>query len=67
MSTHIHLYKIQRLVKFGILHILILEDLLLYEFCIEGKMTKRLFVVKEVRTKKCLVLMHTNVSELNEY
>ena len=43
---HINLNRIQRLVKFGILPSLILEDLPFCESCIEGKMTKRLFTAK---------------------
>ena len=36
---------------------MILEDLLVYESCIDGKMTKR------IRAKKCLQLVHTNMYE----
>ena len=36
---------------------MILEDLLVYESCIDGKMTKR------IRAKECLELVHTNMYE----
>ena len=60
---HINLNKIQRLAKFGALHSLVPEDLLICESCIEGKITKRPFTSKEVRVKECLKLVHIDVCE----
>ena len=58
---HINLYRIQRLVKSGILPSLILKDLPVCESCIEGKITKRPFTTKGYRVKECLELVHTDV------
>ena len=43
---------IQRLVKFRTLHSLVLEDLVVCESYIEGKMTNKHFTVEEVSVKE---------------
>ena len=43
--------------------IMILEDLLVCESYIDGKMTKRFFIAKGHRTKECLELVDTDVYE----
>ena len=58
---HINLSTIQRLVNPRILHSLIIIDLLIYETCIEGKMTKRPFTTKGYRVKECFELVHVDV------
>ena len=58
---HINLNRIQRLVKFGTLHSLVLKDLPICKPCIEGKMTKRPFTAKGYKAKECLELVHTGV------
>ena len=45
---HINLNKIQRLVKFGILPSLILEDLPVCEYCIEGKCPRGPLLLKDI-------------------
>ena len=52
---------IQRLVKFRTLHSLVLEDLVVCESYIEGKMTNKHFTVEEVSVKEWLKFMHTNM------
>ena len=58
---HINLKRIQRLVSCGPLAFLNLEQLPLYPNCIQGKMTKRSFIIKGVRVEGCLDLMHLDV------
>ena len=60
---HINLSRIWRLVKYEILPFLILKDLPVCEYYIEGKMTKRFFSTKLYRAKEYLDLVHTNVSD----
>ena len=50
--SHINLNMIQRLVKFRTLHSLVLEDLIVCESYIEGKMTNKHFTVEEVSVKE---------------
>ena len=49
------------MVKLRILPSLIPKDLPVYESCIEGKMTKRLFTAKKYRDKEYMELLHTNI------
>ena len=58
---HINLKRIQRLVSYGPLAFLNLEQLPLYQNCIQGKMTKRSFTIKGVRVEGCLDLIHLDV------
>ena len=60
---HINLNRIQWLVKFGALHSLVLEGLLVCECYIKGKITKRPFVSKKIRARECLEWVHTDVCE----
>ena len=53
--------RIQRLVSCGPLGTLTLEQLPLCQNCIQGKMTKRSFIVKGVRAQSCLDLIHSDV------
>ena len=64
---HINLNIIQRRVKSRILPYLILEDLLVYESYIEGKMTKRLFTTKGYRAKEYLELVHIDIYVLKKF
>ena len=61
---HINLNRIKRPVKFGALHSLVLEDLVVCELCIKGKMTKKPFTSKGIRAEKYLELLHTNMCRL---
>ena len=54
---HINQNMIQRLVKFGALHSLVLKDLLVCKSCIEDKMTKRPFPSEGVRGKEYLCIL----------
>ena len=58
---HINLNRINRLVKDGILDNLVHEPMLVCESCIESKMTKRPFPLKENRSNDLLELVHTDV------
>ena len=58
---HINLNKIQRVVKSGTLHSLVLEDFQVHESYLRGKMTKRPFNTKGVKAKDYIELVHTNV------
>ena len=58
---HINLKIIQRLVSYGPLATLTLEQLSLCQNCIQGKTTKRSFAAKGVRAKGCLDLIHSYV------
>ena len=58
---HINLKIYQRLVSCGSLTTLNLEQLLLCQNCIQGKMTKRSFTTKGVRVEGCLDLIHLYV------
>ena len=58
---HINLNRIDGLVKDGILPSLVVEPMPACEFCLEGKMTKRLFSSKGNRAKYLLELVHTDV------
>ena len=58
---HTNLNRIQILVKSGILHFLISENLPICESSIESTMIKRSFTAKGVRAKECLKLVHTNM------
>ena len=58
---HINLNKIQRVVKSGTLHSLVLEDFQVHESYLRGKMTKRPFNTKGVKVKVFPKLVHTNV------
>ena len=58
---HINLNRISRLVKEGVLGDLVLKPMEVYESCLEGKMTKRLFPTKGNRTNALLELVHTDV------
>ena len=51
---HINLNMIQRPIKYGILHSLILEDLSLWESYIEDKMTKKPFTFTQIRANESL-------------
>lgn len=57
-------YRIQRLVKEGTLSQLKIEPVPTCKFCLEGKMTKRLFLVKRVRAIDYLELVHVNARGL---
>ena len=61
---HINLNRIKRLIKFGALHSLVLEDLVAFESCIKGKMTKKPFTSKGIKAEKCLELLHIDVCRL---
>ena len=58
---HISLDIINRLTKDGPLRNLSVGTLLVYESCLEGKMTKRPFTVKGLRAEQTLQLVHTDV------
>ena len=58
---HINLKRIQRLVEDGPLSSLDLEPFLQCESCLKGKMTKRPFSGKGLRSKELLELIHTDV------
>lgn len=58
---HINLDSIDRLVKDNILPSLVVKQLLICEFCLEGKMTKRQFSSKGNRAKDLSELVHTDV------
>ena len=59
--SHINLDRINRLVKDGPLRKLNVGTLLVFESCLEGKMTKRPFSAKGERSKEPLQLVHSNV------
>lgn len=58
---HINLNKIERLAKDGLLKELTIGTLLVCEFCLEDKMTKRPFIAKGQRAKELLELIHSDV------
>ena len=58
---HINLKIIQRLVSYGPLTTLDLEQLSLCPNCIQCKTTKKSFTAKGVRVEGCLDLIHSNV------
>ena len=59
--SHINLDRLNRLVKDGPLRNLNVGTLLVFESCLEGKMTKRPFSAKGERSKEPLQLVHSNV------
>ena len=63
MLGHINLKKIQRLVSCEPLATLTLEELPLFQNCIQGKMTKKSFTAKGVRAQGRLDLIHSDVCE----
>ena len=58
---HINLDRINRLVKDGLLRKLNVGTLPVCESCLEGKMTKRPFLLKSKRSKEPLQLVHSDV------
>ena len=61
MLGHINLKIIKRLVSCVSLAFSNLEQLPLYQNCIQSKMTKRFFTAKRVRAEGCLNLIHLDV------
>ena len=58
---HINLNRIDRLVKDGILSLLVVEPMPVYESCLEGIMTKRPFSSKGGRAKDLLELVYPDM------
>ena len=58
---HINLKKIDILVKEGLLSSLTIQPLPACTSCLKGKITKRLFLAKENRSKYVLELIHIDV------
>ena len=58
---HINLDRIRRLVTCGYLNPFDVNALLVYESCLEGKMTMRPFNAKGHRVKELLDLVHTDL------
>ena len=58
---HINLKKIDRLLKQSLLSALTIQPLPMYTSCLEGKMTKRIFLAKDNRSKGVLELIHIDV------
>ena len=61
MLDYINLKGKRRLVSYGPLATLTLEQLPLCQNCIQGKMTKRSFTSKGVRAQGCMDLIHSDV------
>ena len=61
---HINSNKIQKLIKDGLLEPLDFNEFLVYESCLEGKMTKRPFNSKGNKAKDLLELVHSDVCGL---
>ena len=61
---HIHLKRIDRLVKEGPLSFLTIQPLLAYKLYFKEKMTKRPFLAKDNISKDVLELIHTDVCGL---
>ena len=58
---HINSNRIQRLIKDGLLEPLDFDGFLVSESCLEGKMTKQPFNVKDRRAQELLELVHLDV------
>ena len=58
---HINPNRIQRLIKDRLLEPLDFDKFLVYESCLEGKMTKRPFNAKDRRAQELFDLVHTDV------
>ena len=61
---HISLDRINRITKDGLLKYLSIGSLPIYEFYLEGKMTKRPFTTNGLRAEEPLGLIHSDVHGL---